>query len=74
MTGYRNKSWMIGFGVALLIQGGTAIWWAASLDARTKRLEDEHIAQRDVRERLARIESILDSLQKQITYLRKERN
>ena len=61
---------LLGVGLALLMQAGVAIWWAASLDARTARLEDEHIAQRDVRERLARIEQILDNLQKQVSRLK----
>lgn len=50
--------------VAILLQTATVIWWGSSLTERVNTLEAQLSGTQDIRERLVRIETILERLER----------
>ncbi|MED5549880.1 MAG: hypothetical protein VX529_11035 [Pseudomonadota bacterium] len=46
--------------VALIAQTASVIWWGASINERVNTLESQVTGSQEIRERLVRIETILD--------------
>jgi hypothetical protein len=52
--------------VTIIIQSGAAIWWASSLSSRVSWLEERISATSDQRDRIIRVETILERIEKKV--------